>query len=427
MRIFIAGMDGYLGWSLAKHLTSVGHDVFGVDLFLRRKWVEEMRSVSALPIWPIEVRLEEARNLFGRSLQFQTGDLCDFDSVERAFREFQPEAVVQLGECPSAPYSMIDRQHAVFVQTNNVVGTFNLLFAMKTICPSAHLIKLGTMGEYGTPDIDIPEGFFDVEFRGRRDRLPFPRTAGSWYHWSKVHSSNNIMFACKQYGLRATDIMQGVVVGSRWSERAEDERLATRLDFDEAFGTIVNRFCCQAVIGHPLTQYGAGKQTRGFLALRDTMQCLTLVIEHPPAAGEYRVFNQFAEIHSVAGLAEIVRKASARLGIDVAVCKTENPRIEREQHYYNPDCIHLRDLGYRPTHSLEQEVAVMLTDLMPHRERIRAKQQVLLPTIRWGGGQERVQVYQASESHPPLEWAEPQHQGTLQESHPLRARSTGME
>lgn len=390
MRILIAGVDGYLGWSLAQYLAARGHEVAGADIFFRRKWVEEMGSWSATPIRPMKERLQAFKERFGRGLRFWEGDLREYGLVEQIFREFQPDAIVHFGECPSAPYSMIDVHHAVFVQTNNITTTFNLLFAMRDIRPEAHLVKLGTMGEYGTPNVDIPEGFFEVEYRGRRDRLPFPRQAGSWYHWSKVHGSNNIMFACNIWGLRATDIMQGVVFGTRIEEMGEDERLLTRLDFDQAFGTAVNRFCCQAVIGHPLTPFGKGHQKRGFLPLRDSMQCLTLALENPPAKGEYRVFNQFQEVYDVTELALKVQKVAGELGLEVEIRNLENPRKEMEEHYYNPDHQHLLDLGYQPTHDVEAEMRLMIQDLMKYRERIEAKREVLIPDVRWDGRREKV-------------------------------------
>lgn len=390
MRVFIAGVDGYLGWPLAQYLTVRGHEVAGADGFFRRRWVKEMGSWSATPIVPMEKRLQAFKERFGRELRFWEGDLREYGLVAQIFREFQPDAIVHFGECPSAPYSMIDVHHAVFVQTNNITTTFNLLFAMRDIRPQAHLVKLGTMGEYGTPNVDIPEGFFEVEFRGRRDRLPFPRQAGSWYHWSKVHGSNNIMFACNIWNLRATDIMQGVVFGTRIEEMGDDERLLTRLDFDQAFGTAVNRFCCQAVVGHPLTPFGKGHQKRGFLPLRDSMQCLTLALENPPKAGEYRVFNQFQEVYDVTELALKVQKVAGELGLDVVVRNLENPRKEREEHYYNPDHQHLFDLGYRPTHGVETEMQIMLRDLMKYRDRIEMKRDVLIPDVRWDGRREKV-------------------------------------
>jgi len=390
MRIFIAGMDGYLGWPLAQHLAVRGHVVAGADLFLRRQWVKELGSHSATPIASMKDRLAALRELGGLEPEFWEVDLTDYASVERIFREFQPDAVAHLGECPSAPYSMIDVQHATFVQVNNVVSTFNLLFAMRDHRPNAHLLKLGTMGEYGTPNLDIPEGFFEVEYRGRRDRLPFPRQPGSFYHLSKVHGSNNIMLACKLWKLRATDVMQGVVFGTRIEEIGDEDRLLTRLDFDECFGTVINRFCCQAVIGHPLTPYGHGHQKRGFLPLRDSIQCLTLALENPPDAGEYRVFNQFQDVYDVTELAFKVQRVADRLGCRVAVHNLENPRQEMEEHYYRPDHQKLLDLGYVPTRDLEGELAVMLADLLKCRRRIEAKKALLIPSIQWSGKLQKV-------------------------------------
>ena len=391
MRVFIAGMDGYLGWSLAQYLAARGHQVAGADLFLRRQWVEEMGSCSATPIVPMKERLAALKESRGLEPKFWEADLRDYSAVERIFKEFQPDAVVHLGECPSAPYSMVDVHHATFVQVNNVVSTFNLMFAIRDLRPEAHLLKLGTMGEYGTPNVDIPEGFFEIEYRGRRDRMPFPRQPGSFYHLSKVHGSNNIMFACKVWKLRATDVMQGVVFGTRIDEMGSDERLLTRLDFDESFGTAINRFCCQAVIGHPLTPFGRGHQKRGFLPLRDSMQCLTLALENPAQPGEYRVFNQFEEVYDLTELAEKVRRVAEQLGLKVEIHNLENPRKEMEEHYYKPDHQNLRDLGYKPTHDVEAEMKIMLTDLMKYRERIEAKKEVLIPKIRWDGTRHKVE------------------------------------
>lgn len=385
MRVFIAGVDGYLGWSLALHLAQRGHTVAGADLFLRRRWVEEMKSASMIPIAPMSERRTAFQEHYGEPLHFYDGDLCTYAFVEKIFNEFQPECIVHLGEMPSAPYSMIDVYHATFSQVNNQVSTLNMLFAMRDRAPESHMVKLGTMGEYGTPNVDIPEGFFEVEYRGRTDRLPFPRQAGSWYHWSKVHDSHNVMFACKIWGLRSTDVMQGVVFGTEIDEMRDDDRLATRFDVDQSFGTAVNRFCAQAVVEHPLTPFGKGHQKRGFLPLRDSIQCMTLAIEHPPQPGEYRVFNQFEEVYNVTELAEKVVRVGTRLGLNIEIRNLENPRKEMEEHYYNPDHQHLFDLGYQPTHDVEAELEIMLKRLLKHRERVESYREVFIPDIRWDG------------------------------------------
>jgi UDP-sulfoquinovose synthase len=390
MRVFIAGVDGYLGWPLALALAERGHEVGGIDAYFRRDWVAEIGAQSATPIRRMTERLQAFHDRFGESLDFRRGDLRDYHLVLNMLRSFEPEVLVHLGEQPSAPYSMIDVQHAVFTQINNIQTTLNILFAMRDACPQAHLVKLGTMGEYGTPNLDIPEGFFTIEYRGRTDTLPFPRQAGSWYHQSKVHDSNNVAMACRIWGLRSTDIMQGVVYGTRIDAMGEDERLMTRFDFDQCFGTAINRFCAQAAIGQPLTPYGKGGQRRGFLPLRDSIQCLQLAIEHPPAVGEYRVFNQFEETYGVFDLAEKVKKVGDQLGLGVEIRPTQNPRIEKEEHYYRPDHTHLLRLGYRPTRDMEAEIKIVLGDLIRYRDRIAARKRALVPDIHWDGHRRKV-------------------------------------
>ena len=392
MRVFIAGIDGYLGWPLAIYLTAHGHQVAGADLLLRREWVAEVGGISAQPIVSREERMLAFRETFGLELDFLVGDLTDYDFVRSLLEEFQPEAIVHLGQMPSAPYSMMDQAHCVWTQQNNVINNLNLLWAIKEVAPDAHLVKLGTMGEYGTPDLDIPEGFFEVEYRGRKDRLPFPRQAGSWYHQSKVHDSHNTHFASKIWGLRATDIMQGVVFGTQIAEMGRDLRLRSRLDFDQCFGTAINRFCCQAVIGHPLTLFGLGKQKRGFLPLKDSMACLRLAVENPPERGEFRVFNQFENAYSISELAYMVQEVATAIGLSVEIRHYDNPRKEMEDHYYQPDRQHLLDLGYQPTRDIKSVMKQMLLDLLDNRERIEAHADVLIPDIRWDASRKRSQI-----------------------------------
>ena len=383
MKVFIAGMDGYLGWALAVYLGSRGHEIYGVDAFLRRKWVaEEGRSHSVAPIVSMPERLQAFNDRFGRRAQFRQGDLCDFQFVRNALAEAKPDAVVHFGENPSAPFSMIDRDHCVLTHQNNLVGTLNVLYAMAEACPDAHLVKLGTMGEYGTPNIDIPEGFFTIDYKGRTDTLPFPKQAGSWYHQTKVHDTHNISFACRIWGLRSTDLMQGVVYGTRIDEMAGDDRLLTRFDMDSLFGTALNRFCAEAVIGHALTPYGSGGQTRSFLNIGDTMRCIELVLENPPSSGEYRVFNQFTEVVSILQLAEKVKLAGEKIGLEVKVAPVLNPRIESENHYYHPDNSKFLALGLNPRR-MDDALPGMLADLLTWRDRIESKRDCLLPTVKW--------------------------------------------
>lgn len=384
MRTLILGMDGYIGWSLAMSLAKKGHIVSGVDNFARRANVDSLGSQSAIPILDMQERLSALKRIHGQDISFFEGDLLDYDFLGDVVKQTQPDSIVHLAEQPSAPFSMIDRNHAIYTQHNNIEGTLNVLYAMKEFAPDSHLVKLGTMGEYGTPNIDIPEGFFEIEFRGRKDILPFPRQPGSLYHLSKVHDSANIMFACRVWRLCSTDIMQGVVYGTRTQEMIDDS-LMTRFDFDESFGTVINRYCAEAVIGLPLTPYGQGKQKRGFIDLVDSIQCLTIAIEDPAARGEYRVFNQLDEVYSIAELAERVVTAARKLGIDVKIKNLQNPRIEKEEHYYNVDHAHLRKLGFKPTRTIEETLAVMLKDLSKYRDRILEKSEAILPKTTWNG------------------------------------------
>jgi UDP-sulfoquinovose synthase len=333
--------------------------------------------------------LEAFEEVFGKKIDFYEGDLRDPDFVHGCLESFRPEAIVHLGEQPSAPYSMIDLEHTTSTQVNNVQGTLNILYALRNVCPDAHLVKLGTMGEYGTPNVPIPEGFFEIEYRGRKDTLPFPRQPGSFYHLSKVHDSHNIMLACKIWRIRSTDLMQGVVYGTWTNETQADERLVTRFDFDGVFGTVVNRFCVQADIGYPLTVYGKGGQTRGYINLRDSIRCMELALENPPKSGEYRVFNQFTETFSVRDVAENVKEAAERIGMEVHVEHLDNPRVESEEHFYEADHRRLLNLGLEP-HKMVDALEGMLQDLIIYKDREAAKEDVIEPKVRWNEAPERV-------------------------------------
>jgi UDP-sulfoquinovose synthase len=381
MRVLILGGDGYLGWPTAMRFSGQGHDVAVVDSFARRRWVEEAGSHSLTPITSLDERLQAWSEVSGRDIEPYVGDISEGTFVADVVREFEPEAIVHYGEQPSAPWSMKSSEHAVTTQANNVIGSLKLLWAMRDYAPEAHLIKLGTMGEYGTPNIDIEEGFIEIEHKGRKDTLPFPKLPGSLYHLSKVHDSHNIHFACRVWGLRATDLNQGVVYGIETPETRLDERLITRFDYDELFGTALNRFAVQAVIGHPLTVYGKGGQTRGFLNIVDTLQCVALTAEHPPAAGEYRVFNQFTEVFNVADLAEKVRHAGGEIGIEVQVDHVPNPRLELEEHYYNPAHTKLLELGLQPTLLSETLIESMLEVIRRYRDRVIPE--VIDPVTLW--------------------------------------------
>ena len=382
MRILILGGDGYLGWPTSMHFSRRGHEVHALDDYLRRRAHAEAGTDSLTPILEsLSARAKAWRDVTGLEIGVTEGGLLDWEVVERVFREFQPEAIVHYGEMPSAPYSMIDRQHAVFTQTNNVIGTLNVLFAMAELSPDAHLVKLGTMGEYGTPNIDIEEGFIAIQHKGRSDTLPFPKMPGSLYHLSKVHDSHNIQFACRIWGLRSTDLNQGVVYGIETDETTLDPRLATRFDYDEVFGTALNRFCLQAVIGHPLTVYGKGGQTRGYLNIVDTLRCVELAVLNLPEPGEYRVFNQFTEQFSILDLARQVHDAGSAYGLPVQIRHLDNPRVESEQHYYNAAHTKLLDLGLEPHLLSETLIESMFSAIERHKDRVILDH--IMPSTRW--------------------------------------------
>ena len=381
MRVAVLGGDGYCGWATALYLSKKGHSVAIVDNFCRRQWDHELGVQTLTPIRPLSERLRVWQDLTGNIIPLFVGDVMDYDFLSAVIKDFEPEAVVHFAEQRAAPYSMIDRKHAVFTQVNNVVGTLNLLFALREFQPDCHLIKLGTMGEYGTPNIDIEEGYITIEHNGRRDTVPYPKQPGSFYHLSKVHGSHNIMFTCKAWGLRATDLNQGVVYGTISDEVALDEALINRFDYDEVFGTVLNRFCVQAAIGHPLTVYGKGGQTRGFLDIRDTVRCVEIACLNPAAQGECRVFNQFTEQFSVLDLARIVQTAGARLGLTIQVDHIADPRVEAQEHYYNAKHSKLIELGLEP-HLLSDSLLDSLMNVaLKYRDRVDPN--VMLPRVNW--------------------------------------------
>ncbi|MEJ7569417.1 MAG: NAD-dependent epimerase/dehydratase family protein [Gaiellaceae bacterium] len=382
MRVLVLGGDGYLGWPTAMYFSNLGHEVLVADNLAKRQWEAEMDAAPLQPPPTLRHRIRRWEEVSGKEIAVAVGDIAEnhrfvYDLIEG----FLPEAIIHYAEQPSAPYSMAGRDRAYSTQRNNVLGTLNLLHAMKKHVPDAHLVKLGTMGEYGTPNIDIEEGWIDIEHNGRKDRLPFPKVPGSFYHLSKVHDSHNIHFACRIWGLRSTDLNQGVVYGISTDETELHPELHTSFHYDSVFGTVLNRFCVQAVIGEPLTVYGGGGQRRGFLNIRDTLQCVRLAVENPADVGEFRVFNQFTEVFSVLELAQLVVEAASHIGKEVQLTHIENPRVEAEEHYYNPRNDALLALGLKPRLLSEELVEDMLGRIALHADAI--DHATLLPTVRW--------------------------------------------
>ncbi len=381
MRVLIVGGDGYLGWPQAMYLSKRGHDVAVLDNFARRTWDLECGTSSLIPVCSLHERVAAWNEMSGKDIKIYVGDITDYDFTGSAVGEFKPDGIVHYGEQRCAPYSMIDRKHAIFTQINNVVGTLNIIYAIRDLNPDCHLVKLGTMGEYGTPNIDIEEGYLEITHNGRKDTLPYPKQPGSFYHLSKVHDSHNIMFGCKIWGLRATDLNQGVVYGVETDEIKMDDRLATRFDYDGIWGTVLNRYCVEAIIGHPLTVYGKGGQTRGFLIsaiLCGASNCPCLI---PPSPGEFRVFNQFTEQFRVLELAQLVQMAAAKKGIKAEIVHTDMPRVELEEHYYNAKHTKLVDLGLKP-HKLSDVLIDSVIDKLEHYS-YRVRKDTIMPFVKW--------------------------------------------
>jgi UDP-sulfoquinovose synthase len=380
-RVMIIGGDGYCGWATALHLSQRGYAVSIVDNLCRRSMDDQLGFNSLTPIKGIHERVRKWKEVSGRDIDLFIGDVCDYEFLSASFTKFAPTACVHFGEQRSAPYSMMDRTRAVFTQTNNVMGTINVLYAIKEFAPQCHMIKLGTMGEYGTPNIDIEEGYITITHNGRTDTLPYPKQGGSFYHLSKCHDSANMLFCTKAWSLRTTDLNQGVVYGVSTDECDMHPDLVNRLDYDAVFGTALNRFCIQAAVGHPMTVYGKGGQTRGFLNIKDTVRCIQIACDNPAPAGEMKIYNQFTEQFSVNELAAMITEAGKKIGLSPEVINVPNPRTELEEHYYNAKNSKLQDLGLTPTLMSESLMDSLLKTIVDYKDRV--DQRLILPGVNW--------------------------------------------
>lgn len=381
MRVIILGGDGYLGWPTAMDMAASGHEVWAVDNYLRRNIAQETQSEALLPTPNLHERAEIFEAETGKKINIVIGDCTDFRMMAELFESVKPEAVIHYAEQPSAPYSMMGFDQARRTLDNNLQATFNTVWAVLEHAPDCHVIKLGTMGEYGTPNIDIEEGWIDIEHKGRKDKFLYPRAAGSLYHTTKVLDTDLLWFYVRTYGIRATDLMQGPVYGLHTDQTAMDERLMPNFHYDDIFGTVLNRFLVQAVAGVPLTVYGKGGQTRGYLNLKDTLQCVDLAMNNPVEAGDLRILNQFTEQFSVNQLAEIVERVGGASGLDVEIKNIDNPRKEREEHYYNPAHSGLTDLGLAPNYLTDDVVADMLETVKRYSNRIDTRK--VMPRVSW--------------------------------------------
>jgi len=379
--VLILGGDGYLGWPTAMQLAAAGHEITVLDNYLHREIAQASNSQPLIESPDLVQRAAIFEEVTGKSIDVVIGDCTDYQVLSEAFTRCRPDAVVHYAEQPSGPYSMSSYDAAHLTINNNLNSTFNLIWAVLEHAPDCHIVKLGTMGEYGTPDIDIEEGWLDIEHNGRKDRFLYPRQAGSLYHTTKIFDTDMLWFYVRTYGIRVTDLMQGPVYGLTTAEVELDPRLRPSFHYDDIFGTVVNRFIVQAVAGMPLTVYGSGGQTRGYLNIIDTLQCVDLVLQNPAERGELRILNQFTESLSVNELADRVQAAGKHLDLDVQIEALVNPRKEAEDHYYNPAHQGLLDLGLEP-HLMTDDVLVeMLEVVHEHRDQIRPE--VVLPRVRW--------------------------------------------
>jgi len=363
MKVLIAGGDGYLGWPTAMKLSKAGYHVAIADNYLRRNLArdEDVDPIYDTPNLHDRIKIWEEQSQ--KKISLYIGDLQEWSFVANLFEEVKPDVIIHYAEQPSAPYSMLNRQAAGLTIHNNLGVTANIIFATREFSPDAHIIKLGTMGEYGTPEIDIEEGWIDIKHKGRRQKFMYPRQASSLYHTTKIMDTDLLWFYVRMWGLKVTDLMQGPVYGIFTDENRNDHQLLPFFSYDELFGTVLNRFVVQAVAGYPLTVYGKGGQTRGYLNIEDTLNCVTLSLENPPEKGELRIFNQFTETFSVNQLAEKVKEAGQELDIEVKIKNIDNPRKELEEHYYNPVHTGLLDLGLNP-HYLTKDVLVEMMEFV---------------------------------------------------------------
>ena len=381
MRILILGGDGYLGWPTAIHLTANGHDVAVVDNYLRRRLCREENVEPLFEVPDLHERVGHWEAVSGYKIPVFIGDLTNWEFIAEVFRSFTPEGIVHYAEQPAAPYSMLNRRAATLTLQNNLTVTANIIFAVREFCPDAHIVKIGTMGEYGTPNIDIEEGWLEVKHKGRSQKFLYPRQAGSLYHTTKIMDTDLLWFYVRIWGIRVTDLMQGPVYGLFTDENAENEDLLPFFNYDELFGTVLNRFVVQAVAGYPLTVYGKGGQTRGYLDIKDTLNCVRLSLENPAKQGELRIFNQFVETFSVNELAEKVQRVGDNIGLNVTIQPVENPRIEAEDHYYNPARTGLLELGLQPNYLTDEVLSQMIEFVLKHKDNIQQHQ--IYRKVKW--------------------------------------------
>lgn len=381
MNILIMGGDGYLGWPTAMAFAAKGHTVIAVDNYLRRTLALQTQSEALMPNPDLPARAKIFKAVSGYDIKVHIGDCSDYRFLSNLFMEYKPDAVIHYAEMPAAPYSMMGYTEARLTVENNLLTTLNVIYAVKDYAPDCQIVKLGTMGEYGTPNIDIEEGWIDIEHKGRKQKFLYPRQTGSLYHTTKIMDTDLLWFYVRTYGIHVTDLMQGPVYGLSTPETNLDERLLPNFHYDDIFGTLLNRFLVQAVAGVPLTVFGKGGQTRGYLNLNDTLQCVELATTKPAEQGTLRILNQFVELFSVNDMAARVQKAGNEMGLNVKIQSIENPRKEAEEHYYKPAHSGLLELGLVPHYLTDEVLEGMLKEVLKYKDLIDTGK--IMPRIRW--------------------------------------------
>ncbi len=381
MKILILGGDGYLGWPTSLYFSNQNHDVLIIDNFIKRKLQKKFQRYSLFKNYTLKQKINEWKKVSKKNIEYKEIDATNYKSVLNIFKKFKPDAVIHFAEQPSAPLSMLDYNNANFTLQNNLVSTLNICYAIKETKLDTHIIKLGTMGEYGTPNIDIEEGYLKIKHKKRSDIFLYPRKGSSLYHTTKIQDTDLLYFYSRTWGLRVTDLMQGPVYGFDTNEINGNEKIYTSFSYDDIFGTVLNRFIVQAVAGETLTVYGNGSQKRGYLNITDSIKCIDIATKFPASKGELNIFNQYTETFSIIQLAKKVIEAGKKIGINAKFKNIKNPRVEKENHYYKPSNKKFIKLGLKPNFLTQKILCEMIIKVEKHKKSIKNKN--FLPTVNW--------------------------------------------
>ena len=374
----IFGADGYLGWSTAFSLSQDVSDLILIDNLSKRKYMRKLKRYPLVSIPKYSSRLHLMNDKCNVSCH--KIDCTNYMDTHNIIKKYKPDSVIHFAEHPSAPFSMLNSEYSWETLRNNLKSTYNILNSIRLICPKTHIIKLGTMGEYGTPNIDIEEGWLNIRHNKRSDTFLYPRQGSSLYHTSKIMDTDLIWFYTRMFNLRCTDLMQGPVYGI-YPTQSSTEKDVPMFTYDDIFGTVLNRFIVQSIINKPLTIYGSGNQIRGYINIQDSVECIKIALKNKPKPGHLEIYNQFTEQFSVSQLASLVKKSMKTIGYNVKLKKMKNPRIESEEHYYNAKHSNLRKLGLKPTKLTEDVIIDIAQYCIKHKSNIR--HETINPKIKW--------------------------------------------